>query len=57
MSDQAFDVSRPPAPVPGCQACARLAEQRAVARAEFDRSHETDANVLMRRHQLQQHTR
>lgn len=49
------DLSRPPVPVPGCVACGLLAEQRADARARFDRSAETDANVLLRRHQWQDH--
>ncbi|WP_371538190.1 hypothetical protein OG217_25335 [Streptomyces sp. NBC_01023] len=50
-----FNVSRPPLPVPGCETCADLAEQRDRARARFDGSDETDANVLLRRHQQQEH--
>ncbi|GLX51206.1 hypothetical protein Shyhy01_41560 [Streptomyces hygroscopicus subsp. hygroscopicus] len=49
------DLSRPPRPVPGCSACLTLAERREVARAEYDRSAETDANVLLRTHQRQEH--
>lgn len=44
-----------PAPVPGCATCTALAAQREDARAEFDRSGETDANVLLRRHQRLRH--
>ncbi|MET9376310.1 hypothetical protein ACFYV5_16055 [Streptomyces sp. NPDC003035] len=46
----AYEVSRPPVPVPGCAECAELAEQRTAARLRFDWSAETDANVLLRRH-------
>ncbi|MEU2307820.1 hypothetical protein [Streptomyces misionensis] len=49
------DLSRPPRPVPGCPVCLALGERRAVARAECDRSGEADANVLLRRHQRQEH--
>ncbi|MFB0620947.1 hypothetical protein [Streptomyces sp. AGS-58] len=49
------DASRPPRPVPGCAACAELAERREGARTAFDRSAETDANVLLRQHQRQEH--
>ncbi|TWV52820.1 hypothetical protein FRZ03_10925 [Streptomyces misionensis] len=49
------DLSRPPRPVPGCSTCLTLAERRAAARAEYDRSAETDANVLLRKHQRQEH--
>jgi hypothetical protein len=49
------DLSRPPAPVPGCATCAELVGQRESAQAEFDRSKETDANVLMRQHQRREH--
>ncbi|SOD85566.1 hypothetical protein [Streptomyces sp. Ag109_G2-15] len=48
-------VSRPPRPVPGCPACLQLGERREAARAVFDRSAETDANVLLRQHQGQEH--
>ncbi|MET7567498.1 hypothetical protein ABZT04_03195 [Streptomyces sp. NPDC005492] len=51
MTARDFDVSRPPLPVPKCLTCAELAAQRDAARAEFDGSKETDANVLMRQHQ------
>ncbi|MGW1715817.1 DUF7848 domain-containing protein [Streptomyces sp. NPDC002156] len=55
MSTPGSDVSRPPVPVADCATCAELAECRAAARAVFDRSAETDANVLMRQHQRQAH--
>ncbi|MFE1878562.1 hypothetical protein [Streptomyces diastatochromogenes] len=48
-------VGSPPRPVPGCPACLQLAERREAARAVFDRSAETDANVLLRQHQRQEH--
>lgn len=49
------DFSRPPVPAPGCATCAALAVQRAQARARFDASAQTDANVLMRQHQRREH--
>ena len=49
------DLMSPPRPVPGCPTCLTLAERRATARAEYDRSAEADANVLLRRHQRQEH--
>jgi len=49
------DMSRPPAPVPGCTACAELAGRREHARAGFDGSAVTDANVLLGRHQRLEH--
>ncbi|MGJ5754915.1 hypothetical protein FB563_3121 [Streptomyces puniciscabiei] len=49
------DLSRPPRPVPGCPACLALAERRDAARAAYERSAETDANVLLRQHQRQEH--
>ncbi|AQS68906.1 hypothetical protein [Streptomyces pactum] len=49
------DPGRPPAPVPDCDACARLADRREVARAAFDHSAVTDANVLLRQHQRKEH--
>lgn len=45
------DISRPPVPVPGCPVCTELAVLRDKARARSDASAETDANVLLRRHQ------
>ncbi|MFG2886621.1 hypothetical protein ACGFYV_30700 [Streptomyces sp. NPDC048297] len=49
------DVSRPPRPVPGCDACGELAELRERAIGVHDRSAETDANVLLRQHQRREH--
>ncbi|MFE0803302.1 hypothetical protein [Streptomyces sp. NPDC058812] len=49
------DVGPPPEPVTGCDTCARLAERRAHARAAGDGSAETDADVLLARHQRQEH--
>jgi hypothetical protein len=49
------DVSRPPVPVPGCGTCEELATCRDEARAAFDGSAETDANVLLRQHQGREH--
>ncbi|MFD1663309.1 hypothetical protein ACFSL4_35385 [Streptomyces caeni] len=49
------DMSRPPLPVRGCATCGELAGLREAARAEYDRSAETDANVLLRQHQRRKH--
>ncbi|MET9930591.1 MULTISPECIES: hypothetical protein [unclassified Streptomyces] len=49
------DLSRPPRPVPHCVACALLVRDRREARERCDRSAETDANVLMRRHLARDH--
>ncbi|WP_371669835.1 hypothetical protein [Streptomyces sp. NBC_00289] len=46
---------RPPEPVSGCATCAELATRREEARAVFDGSAETDANVLLRQHQRREH--
>lgn len=46
---------RPPQPEPGCEACAQFVVRRQAARARFDWSGETDANVLLRQHRSQQH--
>ncbi|GAA3393258.1 hypothetical protein [Streptomyces roseoviridis] len=54
-TEVAYDLSRPPVPVPHCVECAELAGSRAAARARFDWSAETDANVLLRRHQADVH--
>jgi hypothetical protein len=48
-------LSRPPVALPGCAVCGRLAARRAIARAEYDASAETDANVLLRRHLRNRH--
>jgi hypothetical protein len=45
----------PPTPVPGCATCDELAVLRHLARYEGDGSRETDADVLLRRHQRQTH--
>lgn len=52
----AYELVRPPAPVPDCADCAELAASRAAARARFDWSAETDANVLLRRHRADIHS-
>ncbi|WP_225833912.1 hypothetical protein [Streptomyces sp. NK08204] len=49
------DLTRPPQPVPGCEACAELVALREAAQEEYDRSAETDANVLMRQHLRREH--
>ncbi|MFE7896633.1 hypothetical protein ACFU3E_03645 [Streptomyces sp. NPDC057424] len=49
------DPARPPVPVPGCAACEELAARRDTARAAFDGSAVTDANVLLRQHQNREH--
>ncbi|WP_055524086.1 hypothetical protein [Streptomyces graminilatus] len=49
------ETYRPPVLVPDCTECAELGAQRAAARAEFDWSKETDANVLLRSHQRRDH--
>ncbi|MCN9244169.1 hypothetical protein NGF19_25880 [Streptomyces sp. RY43-2] len=49
------DLSRPPLPVPGCPDCTELAKRREAALAEYDRSAETDANVLLCRHLREEH--
>lgn len=50
-----YDITTPPSPVPDCQACIDLATLRADARARDDGTAETDANVLLRRHQHRDH--
>lgn len=55
LTPQEPDVDQPPVPVPGCAGCAELAARRDAARASFDGSAETDANVLLRQHQRQEH--
>lgn len=49
------ELGRPPVPVPGCTTCAELGVRRDEARARYDRSAETDANVLLRHHQRREH--
>lgn len=53
--DEMSPLPVPPVPVPGCTECTRLAKQRRYAQAQFDRSGETDLNVLLRKHQRQEH--
>ena len=50
-----YDISTPPSPLPDCQACFDLAVLRDDARARNDGTAETDANVLLRRHQHRDH--
>ncbi|MGV9283168.1 hypothetical protein [Streptomyces sp. NPDC003730] len=49
------EPERPPRPVPDCAACTWLADRREAARAAFDHSAVTDANVLLRQHQRKEH--
>ena len=49
------DPARPPSPVPACATCEELALRRDRARAAFDGSAVTDANVLLRQHQRDEH--
>ncbi|MGW0813248.1 DUF7848 domain-containing protein [Streptomyces viridiviolaceus] len=49
------EVGPPPEPVTGCATCTGLAERRDRARAAGDGSAETDADVLLARHQRLQH--
>ncbi len=55
MRPEDFDVPRPPTPTPGCPTCRALADRRETARLRRDGSAETDANVLLRRHQRSAH--
>ncbi|MFE2421811.1 hypothetical protein [Streptomyces hokutonensis] len=50
-----YDIGTPPSPIPGCASCADLAALRHDARARGDGTAETDANVLLRRHQHRDH--
>lgn len=54
-TDAPFLVNVPPRPVPGCASCEELAELRSLARAGYDHSAETDANVLLRKHRSEAH--
>ncbi|MFI6409132.1 hypothetical protein [Streptomyces sp. NPDC050548] len=54
-TDGPFLVAIPPRPVPDCPTCTELAGLRATARTEQDYSAETDANVLLRKHQIEAH--
>lgn len=58
FSERQFDDGghqHTPSPVPDCPACADLAALRDDARARGDGTAETDANVLLRRHQRRDH--
>ncbi|MDX3750755.1 hypothetical protein [Streptomyces sp. AK08-02] len=50
-----LDVGLPPQPVAGCETCAEIVGLRRAAQAESDGSAETDADVLLRRHQRAEH--
>jgi len=50
-----YDIGTPPPPVPDCPSCADLAALRYDAQARNDGTAETDANVLLRRHQHRDH--
>ncbi|GGL00665.1 hypothetical protein GCM10010094_71640 [Streptomyces flaveus] len=52
---QPDDLSCPPVPAPGCGTCTELAITRDDARTYGNRSAETDANVLLRRHLCRDH--
>ncbi|MGQ4329678.1 hypothetical protein ACN6K4_004582 [Streptomyces hayashii] len=54
-SFQGASEPRSPVPVRDCAACADLAALRDDARARHDGSAETDADVLLRRHQRRYH--
>ncbi|ANZ16964.1 hypothetical protein O1L44_13695 [Streptomyces noursei] len=43
-------------PRPDCARCAELEARRATARNEYDRSVETDCNVMLRRHLREAHS-
>ncbi|MEU3849547.1 hypothetical protein [Streptomyces sp. NPDC029554] len=49
------DPNRPPLPVRGCAVCEELSVRRDRARAAFDASAVTDTNVLLRKHQREEH--
>ncbi|QIY96333.1 hypothetical protein HEP87_22825 [Streptomyces sp. S1D4-11] len=55
MTGPTYDMSRSPVPVDGCEACRELAARRHGARAVFDHSAVSDANVRMRAHLRQEH--
>ncbi|MBM4821337.1 MULTISPECIES: DUF7848 domain-containing protein [Streptomyces] len=55
MREPVRDIDAPPVPYAGCEECASLAVLRHEARACGDGTTETDANVLMRRHQAKDH--
>ncbi|MEU9287321.1 hypothetical protein AB0D57_22025 [Streptomyces sp. NPDC048275] len=55
MTGPTYDVSRSPVPVDDCEACLELAARRDTARAVFDHSAVSDANVRMRAHLRQEH--
>jgi hypothetical protein len=51
------DPDRPPLPFRNCPTCGELDLRRERARADYDRSAETDANVLLRKHRREAHDR
>ncbi|MEV4448881.1 hypothetical protein [Streptomyces mirabilis] len=55
MTGPTYDVSRSPVPVDGCEACREFAARRHAARAVFDHSAVSDANVRMRAHLRHEH--
>ncbi|MYT32741.1 MULTISPECIES: hypothetical protein [unclassified Streptomyces] len=46
----------PPQPQAGCARCADLDERRTKARRQYDRSAESDGNVMLRRHLREAHS-
>ncbi|WP_349239952.1 hypothetical protein [Streptomyces sp. CC219B] len=54
-NDRSLGALPTPDPVPGCLTCGELGVRREEARAAFDGSAETDANVLLRQHQAREH--
>lgn len=55
MTGPAYDVSRSPVPVDGCEPCGELAAQPDAAQAVFDHSAVSDVNVRMRAHLRYEH--
>ncbi|MDN3028850.1 hypothetical protein [Streptomyces sp. S.PB5] len=51
----AEELTQPPVPFADCATCEVLSTLRATARAAADATSETDANVLLRRHQREAH--
>lgn len=55
-TDGPFLLADPPRPVAGCETCGELADARATAQGSYDRSAESDANVLFRKHRREAHS-